>query len=168
MTTVDNAAKTGNSMPNPNKDLMASAGSTDDLTAKMMSQLGATKQGTDTVLDKTCDKWVSQNATTCVWQGIALKTEMTVNGQTTTKVATKIDTTSTPDPTAFDVPAGTTVQDMGAMTTPMSNMAPSTPDASTSTPAPATAPSDTTAPATPAPATSAPAQTTPAPAESGH
>jgi len=141
VTLVDNATKTGTSLANPMKDVMMGGGATDGITAKMMTQLGAAKQGTDTVLDKTCDKYVSATATTCVWQGIALKTESTVNGVTTTKVATKIDDAATPDPTVFDVPAGTTVQDVSSMAAPTSDAA-SAP--ATTTPAPAVA--------TPAPA----------------
>jgi hypothetical protein len=175
VTTVNNIAKTGVSVTNPYKDLIASATSTDDLTAKMMAGRGAAKQGTDTVLGKTCDNYVSPSATACVWQGVVLKTEMkAADGTTTTKVATKIDENATPDATVFDVPAGTTVQDQSATATPdasaapQSNMAPMTtpaPDAST---APA-APSETMTPATPTPAPSTtPAPTTPPADSSGH
>lgn len=109
---LDNTAKTGTAMANPMKDIMTAGGSTDELTGKMMGQMGATKQGTDTVLDKTCDTYVTATSKTCVWQGIALKTETTVNGATTTKVATKIEENAAVDPTSFDIPAGMTVQDM--------------------------------------------------------
>jgi hypothetical protein len=122
---LDNAAKTGTAMANPMKDVMMAGSSSDEMTSKMMSQMGATKQGTDTVLGKTCDKYVSATSSTCVWQGIALKTEMTVNGATTTKVATKIEENASVDPSAFDIPAGMTVQDMSSsMGAPASDMAP--------------------------------------------
>lgn len=110
--TLNNTAKTGTAMANPMKDIMAAGGSTDELTGKMMGQMGATKQGTDTVLGKTCDMYVTATSKTCVWQGIALKTETTVNGATTTKVATKIEENAAVDPASFDIPAGMTVQDM--------------------------------------------------------
>ncbi|MFO1187350.1 MAG: proline-rich domain-containing protein [Alphaproteobacteria bacterium] len=109
---LDNTAKTGTAMANPMKDIMAAGGTSDEMTGKMMGQMGATKQGTDTVLGKTCDKYVTATSSTCVWQGIALKTETTVNGATTTKVATKIEENAAVDPTSFDIPAGMTVQDM--------------------------------------------------------
>jgi hypothetical protein len=122
---LDNAAKTGTAMANPMKDVMLAGGSTDEMTSRMMSQMGATKQGTDTVLGKTCDKYVSATSSTCVWQGIALKTEMTVSGATTTKVATKIEENAAVDPAAFDIPAGMTVQDMSSSTgAPASDIAP--------------------------------------------
>lgn len=112
---VDNVAKSGASMANPMKDLMAGGGSTDDLADRMMVKLGATRQGTESVLGRTCTKYVSSASSTCVWQGIALKTEISVNGLATTKVATNIQENVTPDPAVFDVPAGTTVQDVSTM-----------------------------------------------------
>lgn len=159
VTMVDNLTKTGTSLANPMKDVMMSGGTTDDMTARMMTQMGASKQGTDTVLGKTCDKYVSAMATTCVWQGIALKTESTANGVTTTKIASKIDEGATPDPTVFDVPAGTTVQDMSTMNiptpgmaAPASNMTPST----TTTTTPSLTPAPQPAPTAPAPSPTPP------------
>jgi hypothetical protein len=129
--TMDNTAKTGASMANPMKEVMMAGGSTDEMVGKMMTMMGAQKQGTDTVLGKTCEKYVSAAATTCVWQGIALKTEVTLNGAATTKVATKIDETAHIDPSIFQVPAGVSVKEVSGTTTGMS------------------APADNTAPAAP-------------------
>jgi hypothetical protein len=75
------------------------------------------------------------NTTTCVWNGLTLKTETNMMGMSMTKVATKIEENVAVDEALFAVPEGITVRDApfgaGAMPGAMSGAQGGSQDAAT-------------------------------------
>jgi len=109
--TIDMTKKTGVKKPyvfkNNPEDIDFSA-----LTPEIMKEFGMTKEGTEVFLDKKCDKYAVNNSLTkmkgyyLVWQGIPLKTEVSVTGMSIKMTAKKIDLSATIPASKFDIPAG--------------------------------------------------------------
>ena len=79
-------------------------------------EMNIKKVGTQSFLGKTCDKYTidfkkqQMKGSYLVWNGIALKTEMTVMGMKTTIEATKIEENPTIPADKFEVPKGIKIQ----------------------------------------------------------
>jgi hypothetical protein len=81
-----------------------------NLTEAAMKEMHITKEGTETVLGKTCDKFkmdyadMNLKSSYCVWDGIALKYEMNMAGITAKTTATKIEENVSVPAEKFEVP----------------------------------------------------------------
>ena len=88
------------------------------LSDDMMKQMKITKQGTEEVLGKTCDKYAMDDpamrmkSTYCVWNGIPLKSVMDMGGIKATVTATKVEENVSVPADKFDVPSGITITEM--------------------------------------------------------
>lgn len=88
------------------------------MTEDVMKKMNIKKEGTETFLSKTCDKYtmdykeMGMKGTYLVWNGIALKTDMEMSGLKVILQATKIEENPTIPQGKFDVPAGVTVQEV--------------------------------------------------------
>lgn len=62
-----------------------------ELGEEMMRNMGGEKSGTDTVAGQPCDVWVSKqmDSRSCVWNGVTLRTEVTMGGMRMTSNATR-------------------------------------------------------------------------------
>jgi hypothetical protein len=80
------------------------------LTDDMMKQMKITKQGTEEVLGKTCDKYflndpdLKMKSSYCVWNGIPLKSEIDMGGIKATVTATKIEENASIPAEKFEIP----------------------------------------------------------------
>lgn len=111
-TTVDLNRKTGSRIPTPlMPELIETAkregGDMTDIGEAMMTRMGAVKVGTETLLGKPCDIWEIQqmNSKTWVWQGITLKTEVRMGGQTVLIEATEVQDNIDVPEERFTIPA---------------------------------------------------------------
>jgi hypothetical protein len=88
------------------------------LNADMMKQMKITKQGTEIVLGKTCDKYfmddpaLKMTSTYCVWNGIPLKSIMDMGGIKATVTATKIEENASIPAEKFEMPKGITIREI--------------------------------------------------------
>jgi len=109
MYNLDMTKKTGT------KTKVSSAGKQKDidfnnLTDEMMKQMKITKQGTEDVMGKTCDKYtmddptLKMKSTYCVWNGIALKSEINMAGIIAKVTATKIVENASVPAEKFEIP----------------------------------------------------------------
>lgn len=84
------------------------------LTPEIMKELNITKEGTETVLEKTCDKYsmncpeLNIKASYCVWNGFSLKWENNLMGIITKYTATKIEENVSVPAEKFDIPKNIT------------------------------------------------------------
>jgi len=80
------------------------------LSDDMMKQMKITKQGTEEVLGKTCDKYLlndpdlKMKSSYCVWNGIPLKSEVDMGGIKATVTATKIEENASIPNEKFEIP----------------------------------------------------------------
>lgn len=92
-----------------------------DLGKGIAKEMNIKKTGTETVLGKTCDKYTidykkqQMKGYYLVWNGIALKTELTVMGMKTLVEVTKIDENAAVPADKFEIPKGIKIQDMPNM-----------------------------------------------------
>ncbi|MGD0712082.1 MAG: hypothetical protein ABR968_12995 [Bacteroidales bacterium] len=117
MYNIDLVKKTGTKVKAPtsgnHKDIDFSKLSDD-----MMKQMKITKQGTEVVLGKTCDKYfmddptLKMKSTYCVWNGIPLKSEVDMGGMKATVTATKIQENVSVPADRFEIPKGITVREI--------------------------------------------------------
>ncbi len=88
------------------------------LSDDMMKQMKITKQGTEVVLGKTCDKFamddpaMKMKSTYCVWNGIPLKTDMDMGGIKASVTATNVEENVSIPADKFEVPSGITITEM--------------------------------------------------------
>jgi len=110
---IDMIKKTGTKIKIPSKD--ANINFT-NLGEEIAKEMNIKKVGTQSFLGKTCDKYTidfkkqQMKGSYLVWNGIALKTEMTVMGMKTTIEATKIEENPTIPADKFEVPKGIKIQ----------------------------------------------------------
>jgi hypothetical protein len=89
------------------------------MSEKIMKEMNIKKEGTETLLGKTCDKFsmnydkMKTTANYSVWKGIALKTDMVVAGMKMKMIATKLEENSSIPGDKFEVPAGVKITEIG-------------------------------------------------------
>lgn len=115
MYTVDLLKKTGTKMKalqdNP-QDLDFSA-----LSEEIVKEMNIKKEGTETFLGKTCDKFsinyekMRMKGSYLVWQNIAIKTDMQISGMKMKVEATKIEENISIPADKFEIPADIKIQD---------------------------------------------------------
>ncbi len=116
MYTVDLLKKTGTKMKilsnNPqNLDFSA-------LTEDIMKEMNLKKEGTETFLGKTCDKYsmnyekMKMKGYYLVWQNIAVKTDMEISGMKMKLEATKIEENVSVPADKFEIPADIKIQEL--------------------------------------------------------
>ncbi len=114
--TIDLIKKTGTKMKvfgnNPqNLDFSA-------LTEDIMKEMNLKKEGTETFLGKTCDKYsmnyekMKMKGYYLVWQNIAVKTDMEISGMKMKLEATKIEENVSVPADKFEVPTDVKIQEM--------------------------------------------------------
>lgn len=86
---------------NPDKDLTK-------VGEKMLEGMGGVKTGTDQIAGKTCDVWETKNmnTTTCIWNGVPLRTEINAGPFQVKTVATKIQENAPVSEDKFKLPEG--------------------------------------------------------------
>jgi hypothetical protein len=91
-------------------DIADRAGSTDIAAAVLESlrNVGAVGAGTQEIAGQTCEVWTieSAGASLCLWQGIPLRTVVTVDGVRVEAVAEDLDVTAMPTDADFLLPEG--------------------------------------------------------------
>ncbi|NVO01844.1 MAG: hypothetical protein HXX09_04010 [Bacteroidetes bacterium] len=113
---IDMKTKTGTKMKIPEKDPKNIDFT--GLTEGLMKEMNIKKEGTETLLGKTCDKFsmnyekMKTKANYSVWKGIALKTEMDMMGMKVKMIATKLEENATIAADKFEVPAGVKIKDI--------------------------------------------------------
>lgn len=81
-----------------------------NLTAEMMKEMKITKEGTETVLGKTCEKYKMDNSdlgmksSYCVWDGIPLKYEVDMEGIVAKATTTKLQENVEVPAEKFEIP----------------------------------------------------------------
>ncbi len=87
------------------------------ISEKMMQEMGLSKQGTDSVLNKQCQVWVmdlkrmKMSGKYWVWNNIPLKSKAEVEGLKVDIQAVKIDENPKLPTSTFDIPAGMTLEE---------------------------------------------------------
>lgn len=120
MYSIDLTAKTGT------KSKIATGGKQQDidfnnLTDEMMKQMKITKQGTEEILGKTCDKYsmddpaMKMKSTYSVWNGIPLKSDIDMAGITAKVTTTKIEENASIPADKFEIPKDVKITDMKGM-----------------------------------------------------
>ena len=120
MYNLDMTAKTGT------KTKITTSGKQQDIdfsnmTDELMKQMKITKQGTEVVMGKTCDKYtmddptLKMKSTYCVWNGIALKSEIDMAGIVAKVTATKIEENATIPAEKFEIPKDIKITEMKGM-----------------------------------------------------
>ena len=111
---IDMVKKTGTKIKIPTD----AAINFNDLKEGIAKDMNIKKVGAETVLGKTCDKYTIDNKKQqmkgyyLVWNGIALKTELTVMGMKTVVEVTKIDENASVPADKFEIPKGIKMQNM--------------------------------------------------------
>ncbi len=104
--TIDMIKKTGTKA----KIVTDAAVNFNDLGSEIAKEMNITKVGTVEFLGKTCDKYTidykkqQMKGYYLVWNGIPMKTEITVMGMKTSVEATKIEENATIDSNKFEIP----------------------------------------------------------------
>ncbi|MFH0867363.1 MAG: hypothetical protein V1904_14315 [Bacteroidota bacterium] len=89
-----------------------------NLSADIMKEMHITKEGTETVLQKTCDKYKMDNpelnmkSSYCVWDGIPLKFEVNMAGAIAKYNATKIEENVSVPAEKFEIPKDIKITEM--------------------------------------------------------
>lgn len=88
---------------------MAEQAGTHDIAAAVLENLknaGAVNTGMDVVAGQTCDVWevASAGLTLCIWEGLPIRTTVTMNGQTVQAEAASIDLTAPVTEADFALP----------------------------------------------------------------
>jgi hypothetical protein len=89
-----------------------------NMTADLMKEMHITKEGTETVLGKTCDKYnmdnpeLSMKSSYCVWEGIPLKYEVGIAGIIAKYNATKFEENASVPEEKFEIPKDITITEM--------------------------------------------------------
>jgi len=91
---IDLTSRTGTKIKNPMLQQFIEAAKGRSLTEvgeEMMRNMGGEKSGTDTVAGQPCDVWVVKQigSKSCVWNGVTLRTEVTMGGMQMTSNATR-------------------------------------------------------------------------------
>jgi len=92
-----------------------------NLTDDMMKQMKITKQGTEEIMGKTCDKYtmddptLKMKSTYCVWNGIALKSEINMAGIVAKITTKKIEENASVPATKFEIPKDIKITEMKGM-----------------------------------------------------
>lgn len=91
---IDLASRTGSKIKNPMLQQFIEAAKGRSLTEvgeEMMRRMGGEKSGSDTVAGQPCDIWVvkQMGSKSCVWNGVTLRTEVTMGGMQMTSNATR-------------------------------------------------------------------------------
>lgn len=111
---VDMVKKTGTKIKIPTD----AAINFNDLGKGIAKDMNIKKVGTETVLGKTCDKYTidykkqQMKGYYLVWNGIALKTELTMMGMKTVVEVTKINENASIPADKFEIPKGIKIQSM--------------------------------------------------------
>jgi hypothetical protein len=88
-----------------------------DVSESLIKEYHIKKEGTETIAGKTCDMismddGKSMKGHVSTWNGITMKTDVSVSGMPMKTVVTKIEENSAIPDSKFEVPAGITVKDM--------------------------------------------------------
>lgn len=100
--TIDLAGRTGTKIKNTLLPQFIEAAKRKDQTLtevgeEMMRNMGGEKSGSDTVAGQPCDIWVvkQMSSRSCVWNGVTLRTEVTMGGMQITSKATRFEPNAT-------------------------------------------------------------------------
>ncbi len=82
---------------------------------KLLRDLGAVESGTEMIAGKECKLFVTEKlgSTSCIWKGIAIKTEVKTLGQTLGIVANSIEENAAVADDIFQIPGDATITELG-------------------------------------------------------
>lgn len=106
---IDLASRTGSKIKNPMLQQFIEAAKGRSLTEvgeEMMRRMGGEKSGSDTVAGQPCDVWVvkQMGSRSCVWNGVTLRTEVTMGGMQMTSGATRFQANAAIPADKFAIP----------------------------------------------------------------
>ncbi len=80
---------------------------------EMMRNMGGEKSGSDTVAGQPCEIWVlkQMSSRSCVWNGVTLRTEVTMAGMTMTSNATRFQANAGIPVDKFAIPDNITISE---------------------------------------------------------
>jgi hypothetical protein len=78
-----------------------------DTAEEIYTDLGFKKTGEEAILGKPCDIWEGMSSKIWIWNGLALKTEISIFGKTLIE-AKKVDVSGSIDKSKFEIPDGIT------------------------------------------------------------
>ncbi len=104
----------GVKMQNPvYKDLEKNA-TIETILKKVYGKMGLQKTGKTMFLGKECDLWKGEQGEVLIWQGILLKMDLKIYGNTIHQEATKVKTNVPVDPSLLKIPEGIEFMEMPA------------------------------------------------------